>query len=99
MERTVIELTLALVLAVSALAAFVFYRSRKHDSKLSEFYKAVDRMRDHAHTASSMAEIRELHDEIDVVRESFEGDVSKVVLEKELSLITSLLNKKLKKVK
>ena len=100
MQQTYIFGFVLLIGIVSLMPLLVLYMSRrKRDEYLCSFYNACDDLRDGIHTATSRAECIVLVDEIAFVRESYEDLVPQAVLDKELKLLYTLLNKKNKKIK
>lgn len=88
-----------LVLLSVFLPILVLYMSRrKQDEHLAGFYKSCDFMRDAIHSCSSKAEVFELRDDLSSVRESYDSLIPASVLDKELSLLDTLLSKKSKKI-
>jgi hypothetical protein len=100
MESTFI---IGLILFISGLGITIFLTlgmtKRKQDENLSSFYNACNDLRDAVHSSNSRAEALVLMDEIVYVRETYESLVPSVVLDKELKLLSTLLNKKSKKLK
>lgn len=91
---------LLLIAVVSLVPLLVLYMSRKRqDEYLTRFYSACNKLRDDIHTASSRAEVIELFDDVISVEESFIDLVPHAVLDKEIKLLDTLLNKKSKKIK
>ena len=100
MEKNYIIVAVILIGLVSIFPIVVLNMSRKRqDDYLVSFYNACNNLRDHIHTCSSKAENIELLDDIAHVRESYESLIPVSVLDKELRLLVTLLNKKSKKLK
>lgn len=100
MEQTYIFGFVLLIGIVSLMPLLVLHMSRrKQDEHLASFYNACNDLREGIHTATSRAECIVLVDEIAFVRESYEDLVPQAVLDKELKLLETLLNKKNKKIK
>jgi len=92
-----------LILFILGLCITIFLtmgvNKRKQDENLNSFYNACNDLRDAVHSSSSRAEALVLMDEIAYVKDTYENLVPNVVLDKELKLLSTLLNKKSKKLK
>lgn len=100
MEQTYIIGFLVLIGVVSLVPLLVLHMSRRRqDEYLASFYNACNKLRDDIHTATSRAEVVELFDDIISVQESYNDLIPNAVLDKEIKLLDTLLNKKSKKIK
>lgn len=100
MQQTFITgFSILIVLTVFIPLLILYMGRRKQDEHLARFYKSCDFMRDAIHSSNSKAEVFELKDDLTSTRESYESLVPASVLDKELSLLSTLLNKKSKKLK
>lgn len=100
MEQSFIIGFVVLIAVVSLLPLLVLYMSRRRqDEYLTIFYNACNDLRDHIHSCNSRAEVIELFDDIVNVEESFNNLIPRAVLDKEIKLLDTLLNKKSKKLK
>lgn len=100
MEKNYIIGIVILVSLVSIYPLLVLHMSRKRqDEYLVRFYNTCNELRDYIHTATSRAEMIELRDDLKSIRESYDSLIPASVLDKELSLLDTLLNKKSKKIK
>jgi len=100
MEQSLIIGVVASIAVVSLLPLLVLHMSRRRqDEYLTSFYNACNDLRDHIHTSTSKAEVNELFDYIVSVEESFNDLIPRAVLDKEIKLLDTLLNKKSKKLK
>lgn len=100
MEQSFIIGFVVLIAVVSLLPLLVLHMSRRRqDEYLTSFYNACNDLRDHIHTSTSKAEVIELFDDIVNVEESFNDLIPRAVLDKEIKLLDTLLNKKSKKLK
>ena len=100
MQQTFVLGFIILVSLAVFLPLIVLYMSRRRqDEYLASFYKSCDFMRDDIHSCSSRAEVLELTDDLASVRESYDSLIPTSVLDKELSLLATLLSKKSKKIK
>lgn len=98
-ENFIIGFIILISLAVLFPITVIYMSKKRQDEYLVSFYKACDQLRDYIHTCSNRAEALELLDEIVSVKESFENLIPISVLDKELSLLSTLLDKKVKKIK
>jgi len=94
-----INLIVFFVLLSVGISIILYYKQKGSDVKIQSFYKAVEEIRNRSHTIKSNAEVRELFDEVIYLEETFNGMISDVVLNKEISLLKNVLNKKFKKLK
>ena len=100
MQQTFVLGFIVLVSLVVFLPLVVLYMSRRRqDEYLASFYNACNNLRDDIHTATSRAEVVELFDDIISVQESYNDLIPHAVLDKEIKLLDTLLNKKSKKIK
>lgn len=98
-QKFIIGFIILISLAVFLPLLVLYMSRRKQDEHLASFYNACNDLREGIHTATSRAECIVLVDEIAFVRESYEDLVPQAVLDKELKLLYTLLNKKNKKIK
>lgn len=98
-EKFVVGFGILVLLAVLLPILVLYMSRRKQDEHLASFYKSCDFMRDAIHSCSSRAEVLELTDDLASVRESYDSLIPTSVLDKELSLLATLLSKKSKKIK
>jgi len=86
-------------IAGATIMYFQIYRSKKTDSDIETFYSIVDNIREYVHSAESRALLREAMDDTINLEADFSGKISKVILDKEIHLLRSVISKKMKKVR